>query len=116
MENKMPTVKRELVAEMLKNIGGSIFSAEFIKKDGTPRQGAFRLRVMRGVLGEAASEAGKKAVATRKENNPHLINVFDMNKVDINQSPELIKGCWRTLNIETLNWIKVNGETFTVVD
>ena len=54
------------------------------------------------VKGDAATEAGKKAVATRKERHPHLLPVWDAKA----------KGP-RSVNLATVTAIRINGASYS---
>lgn len=81
----------------------------FEKADGTPRPISFNPKTAKGILGEAASESGKKAVATRKANNPHLISVYD-NKLAAEGNPP--DKCWRTVNLKKVRKMSIDGEKY----
>ena len=90
------------VRELVKSAGSRIFSVQFTKKNGekrimTVQQAALAPRCK----GDAASDSARQGVETRARNNPHLLNVYDIGKRGI-----------RSVNMNTLDWIKVNGEKF----
>lgn len=69
---------RALVKRAIHNNSAMTCSVTFIKKDGTERVMQIMQYKMQDLLkGDDATEAGKKAAATRAENNPHLMPVFD---------------------------------------
>ncbi len=82
---------------------GTVFRIKFTKQDGTERVMVCQLGVVHGLVDHAQGisdvEAGidspeaRKwlAVQKRKENNPHLLNVWDVEKQ-----------AWRTVNLLTV--------------
>lgn len=71
---------------------GKVFSANFIKKDGTERTMNCRTGVVKHVKGKGRNFDPITA---------NLIPVFDMNK-----------NGYRFISFDRLNWIKIEGETF----
>jgi hypothetical protein len=71
---------------------GKVFSANFIKKDGTERTMNCRTGVVKHVKGKGRNFDPVTA---------NLIPVFDMNK-----------NGYRFISFDRLNWIKIEGETF----
>ena len=80
----------EMIEKLTKT--GKIFSANFTKKDGTERTMVCRVGVSKHLKGKGL---GYDAKAKR-----NLI-VFDMNK-----------GGYRTIPVDRLNWIKIEGDLF----
>ena len=72
---------------------GKVFSAEFIKKDGTVRTMKARTGVVKHLKG------GSLAFDPKKKK---LISVFDMDE----QS-------YKFINFNTLQWIKISGKKYT---
>ena len=71
----------------------------FTKKDGTERTMQVQPATLKHhVKGDAATDAGKRAVATRKANNPNLLPVWDAKA----KAP-------RSINLATVSRIAVNG-------
>lgn len=82
---------------------GRIVAVTFTKKDGSLRTMKVQPAALRSrVKGEAASEAARKAVETRAANNPHLLNVWDVEK-----------GAPRSINLATVSRIAAGGEVHT---
>ncbi|UWR37695.1 hypothetical protein [Sulfitobacter sp. W074] len=79
--------KRDLIA----SAGGRFCAVTFTKADGTER-------LQRHVKGDAATEAGKRAVETRKARHPHLMPVWDAQA----HAP-------RSVNLATTSRIAVDG-------
>lgn len=102
-EEAAPTYaqKRDLIAAA----GGRIVSVTFTKADGSERV----MKVQPATLktrtkGEAASDAGKRAVATRKARHPNLLPVWDVEK-----------GAPRSINLATVSRIATGGQVHTFV-
>ena len=97
------------IKEIIKSNSSKMMSITFTKADGQPRTIQFNPKTAKGVLGEAASEQGKKANATFKANNPEVIKVLD------NQL--LLKGmeevrCWRSVKLEAVTKVKAGGKVY----
>ncbi len=82
------------VLDIINKSKGKIFSAVFLKKDGTIRRMNCRLNVKKGVNGKGMSYDPIKR---------GLLPVYDMDK----------KG-FRMININTLISFKVNGKNYNV--
>jgi hypothetical protein len=104
------SAKTTMIKSLIEKAGSQFVSITFTKKDDTERTIRFNPKYRR-VLGERASESAKKAVATRKENNPNLLAVMD---IDLRQkgTPEL--RCWRSINTEKVTRIAIAGTVFHV--
>jgi hypothetical protein len=72
---------------------GRVFSASFIKKDGTERTMNCRTGVVKHTTGKGLSFNPISA---------NLIPVFDMNK-----------NGYRFISFDRLNWIKIGGKKYT---
>ena len=89
--------KRALIA----SADGRFCVVTFTKADGTERVMRVQPAALKfHVKGEAASDAARKAVATRAQRHPHLMPVWDAEK----QAP-------RSINLATVSRIAVNGTT-----
>ena len=87
--------KRALIA----SAGGRFCAVTFTKKDGTERTMQIQPATLQHhVKGDAATEAGKQATATRKERHPHLLAVWDAKA----KAP-------RCVNLATVTAIRING-------
>jgi len=87
--------KRDLIA----SAGGRFCAVTFTKADGTERTIQVQpATLQRHVKGDAATEAGKRAVQTRKARHPHLLPVWDAKA----QAP-------RSVNLATISRIAVDG-------
>jgi hypothetical protein len=91
MENTITPQQAVLLMERSK---GRIFSIMFIKKNGDERLMSCRKHVTKGVKG-----VGLKYDALKKS----LMTVYDMHKQG-----------FRSVNINTLRAIKINGESFNI--
>ena len=92
----MKTITRDEAKKLIHETGGRVFSAIFVKKDGTDRKMNCRLGVRKGVKG-----VGRKF-------NPadyDLIGVFDMQK-----------DAHRMINIKTLRAIQINKQVYTIYE
>ncbi|MFG6634533.1 hypothetical protein ACGYJ8_01145 [Sulfitobacter sp. 1A12126] len=87
--------KRDLIA----SAGGRFCAVTFTKADGTERTMQVQpATLQRHVKGDAATEAGKRAVQTRKARHPHLLPVWDAKA----RAP-------RSVNLATISRIAVDG-------
>lgn len=103
----MSTNKTAQIKSLIAASGSKLMSITFIKKDGSERVMTFNPKMVRAVKGNKASESAQKAVASRKVNNPNLINVMD--QVAFNSGkPEV--ACWRSINTDTVTQVKSGGE------
>ena len=87
---------REIEATIRRLAGTTVFSAEFVKKDGTLRHITCRLQVKKGVTGKgmAYSPAEKK-----------LLTVFDMEKDG-----------FRMIALDTIKKITIRGQEYKIHD
>ena len=87
--------KRDLIA----SAGGRFCAVTFTKADGSERTMQVQPATLhRHVKGDAATEAGKRAVETRKARHPHLLPVWDAKA----HAP-------RSVNLATISRIAVDG-------
>lgn len=90
--------KRALIAKAK----GRFCRVVFTKKDGTQRRMTVQPAALKfHVKGEDASEAGRKAAASRAERHPHLMPVWDAEK----KAP-------RSINLATVSQIIAHGQTY----
>lgn len=90
------------IKNMINENGGRFVTVQFVKKDGSIRRMQVQPAALKmHVKGEAASDQAKRATATRKKNNPHLMSVFDVQK-----------GAIRSINLDTVQEIAMKGKTF----
>ena len=85
-------MERTEILNIINKSNGRIFSAIFIKKDGTIRRMKCRLSVKKGITGKGMAYNPIKR---------GLLPVFDMDK-----------NAFRMININTLTALKVNGEKY----
>lgn len=85
------TITLEEILDKVSN--GRVFSANFIKKDGTERTMNCRTGVVKHVKGKGRNFDPITA---------KLIPVFDMNK-----------NGYRFISFDRLNWIKIGGKKYT---
>ena len=89
----MPRLKRQTFSDELhKLVGSKIFSAKFTKKDGSDR-------VINCMLGVKKHLRGGESTTKKEE----FMIVFDT-----------IKKQYRNINLKTLDWIRFNGQLYTV--
>ena len=89
----MQRLKRQTLSDELhKLVGSKIFSAKFTKKDGSDR-------VINCMLGVKKHLRGGERTTKKEE----FMIVFDT-----------IKKQYRNINLKTLDWIKFNGQLYTV--
>jgi hypothetical protein len=87
--------KRDLIA----SAGGRFCAVTFTKADGSERTMQVQpATLQRHLKGDAATEAGKQAVQTRKARHPHLLPVWDAKA----HAP-------RSVNLATVSRIAVDG-------
>tara|TARA_R100001463_G_scaffold14048_2_gene37230 strand:+ start:3823 stop:4098 length:276 start_codon:yes stop_codon:yes gene_type:complete len=85
------TITLQQILDKVSN--GRVFSANFIKKDGTERTMNCRTGVVKHTIGKGLSFNPISA---------KLIPVFDMNK-----------NGYRFISFDRLNWIKIGGKKYT---
>ncbi|SFV90183.1 hypothetical protein MNB_SV-4-1299 [hydrothermal vent metagenome] len=90
----MQQLSRYKALKVIHDTQGRIFSATFIKKDGSIRQMIAR-------IGVSKNQKGGTNGASAKNN---LVTVYDM-----------AKGGYRMINLKTLLTLKACGETYKVV-
>lgn len=87
--------KRRLIASS----GSRFCTVTFRKKDGSLRQMRVQPASLKlHVKGDAATDAGRKGAVTRAARHPHLLPVWDAGK-----------GAIRSINLDTVSRIAVNG-------
>ena len=79
--------------------GSKFMTIDFVKKDGTLRKMNFNPHAAKNhTKGEQASESAQQAVATRKAQNPNLLNVWEQNNPDDETK-------FRSINMDTVTRI-----------
>ena len=85
--------------ELIESAKGRFCSVTFIKKDGTERTMKVQPAALKfHIKGDEASEAAKKATATRKTRHPHLMPVWDIEARAV-----------RSVNLATVQMIALDG-------
>jgi len=96
--------RRDNLIKLIKSAGSTIFSVEFVKKDGSERTMQVQLPAINKLLvGEDASDGAKAGVEKRKELYPNLLPVFDIAARAI-----------RSINLDTVFALSVRGTRFDV--
>jgi len=90
----MKTIKRKNVLKQLRKQGSKIFSAKFVKKDGTTRDITCRLNVTRGITGK-----GMRYNPIKRR----LLPVFDMQKDN-----------FRMIRLNTTSKLKLQGTEYKI--
>jgi len=91
----MNKITSEQVVALLKSTDGAIFSVTFVKKDGTDRDMVCRLGVTKHLKG------GEQAYDPAEYD---LLCVFDMQKA-----------AYRSINLNTLKRVKLDGQEYEVI-
>lgn len=102
--------KADKIKQILKENGSKICSVDFVKADGTLRKMQVQLRSTKGVKGEDASEQAQRATKARKENNPDLINVYD---VQLKKKGLPDAACRRSFHADTVFLVSAGGEKYS---
>lgn len=90
----MQQLSRYKALKVIHDTHGRIFSAEFVKKDGSPRKMVARIGVTKNLKGGSNGASAKN----------NLVTVWDM-----------AKGGYRMINLKTLLSLKACGEIYEVV-
>ena len=99
----MKVIPRTEVKSKIKGLkNGTIYSVTFVKKDGS-------LRVMNSIKGTRKGVTGEGLKFDADSRG--LIPVYDL-QLAKNGEPE--NKCWRMVNVETVQTITVDRETFSV--
>ena len=97
------------VREILKSAGNQIGAAHFIKRDGTKRKMAYRLRVQSPTY--ASKPKGSKPLIDPKKHN--IMTVFDVNSIRYNKQGRMNgRGNWRSIPLEGVYRLKVGGTIY----
>jgi hypothetical protein len=70
--------RRRIVEDMLIRANGRFVSVTFVKKDGTLRRLNIQPEAVATHTTGCKTEAAKRAVHSRRKNNPHLLPVYDV--------------------------------------
>lgn len=102
--------KYDEIRNFIASQGSRFVTLEFYKKDGTPRAINFNpLAAKNNTVGEYASESAKRAVETRKRNNPNLLNVWEHNNED--QTTK-----FRSINMDTVYRVACGRKEIVYLD
>lgn len=102
----MLNAKPSQIRALIETAGSRFISVEFVKKSGELRKMLVNPARLGAVVRKETfdkSESHVRGAATRKAANPHLLNVWDE-----------IAGGPRTINLDTLTQIKVDGVHYTL--
>ena len=91
----MKTISRETAKKYIYKTNGKFFSAVFTKKNGEKRLMNCRTNVKKHVKGVGLAF---------KPQDKGLMTVFD-----------LVKGQYRFINLNTLESLKINGQTYKII-
>ena len=93
----------EQMKALVRSAQGRFCSATFIKKDGTERVMNIQpARIKREIKDpKDVSAVDRQRTEARRSNNPHLLPVWDVTKQAI-----------RSVNLDTVTEIKVDGEVY----
>jgi hypothetical protein len=87
--------KRAKIKGFIADSGSKFMSIDFIKKDGSLRTMNFNPISASKNLVENPSDSAIQATATRKRNNPQLLNIWEMNNSDDSTK-------FRSINMDTV--------------
>lgn len=88
------------MVQLIAEAGSRFAQVTFVKKDGSERTMLVQPATGKHhVKGEAASAERQAAAAKRAANNPHLFNVWDVDRQ-----------AFRSINLNTVKRIAANGE------
>lgn len=101
------------VRQTMESVGTRIGSVHFRKRsDGSLRKMCYRLHVQQPSIASAPS---KKTLLKRKQDLENgQMTVFDVNKVIWKDGMKVGRGAWRTVPLETVERICVDGTIYTV--
>lgn len=107
----MTTTTTEQVKAIISTSGSKFMSVTFKKANGEIRTINFNPRTAKGLKGDDASDSAKQAVATRKRNNPNLVNVCDQQLLNKGEDPAK---CWRSINCDTVLELKTGNNVLFI--
>jgi hypothetical protein len=105
----MSNAKHEQIKGFISDSGSRFMSIDFIKKNGDLRTMNFNPQSAKKNLVENPSDSAIQATATRKANNPNLINIWEMNNQD-----ETTK--FRSVNLDTVTRVACGKMEITFVE
>lgn len=98
--SKAKQMKYDLIRYIMEKAGGRFVALDFVKKDGTLRTINVQPAAARTkAKGDKNTKQMKEVVEKRKQNNPHLLNAWD---VKVN--------AFRSINMDTVSRIKFMGD------
>lgn len=87
---------------LIESAKGRFCAVDFVKKDGTDRRMIVQpARLKNEIVGDDRSELAERRLKTYKENNPHLMPVWDVEKEAI-----------RSINFDTVKRIACDREVY----
>lgn len=92
--------KRRQIRALCETAGPRFVRFTFIKQNGEVRELTTCNTATTGLVGENADASRQQAVATRAENNPHLLNRYDTHAK-----------AWRSINLDTVLELRIDGVT-----
>lgn len=115
---KVSSVKARVkkVRSLVESAGNKLFAVTFMKRtDGAKRKMVCRRHVKRPVY--AMSPNGKQFKKNQaKDSDNWQVTVLDMNKVRYNSKGKMNgRGDWRTIPLEAVTRVKVNGEIYRIL-
>ena len=105
--------KISVVKKLFKSAGNALIGIHFVKRsDGSNRRMTCRLRVRKPMY--ASVPSGKKTRSNSKEHG--LITVFDTNSMRYNNKHRICgRGAWKSIPLDGVNRIRVNGEIYKII-
>lgn len=90
----MKQINQDEAVQLIRESNGKVFGVDFIKKDGS-------LRKINARTGVTSKLAGGKSTIAHK---PNLVSCYDM-----------VNSGYRCVNAETIQSVRIAGETYMVV-
>jgi len=111
---KSDKARSEKVRSIIRSAGNSFGSVYFTKRsDGKKRRMSYRLRVSKPTY--APKPSGKMKDKWQKKIEDNVITVFDCNKVLYNKKGLMSgRGAWRSIPLENVERICVNGQIYKI--
>lgn len=111
IEMKSESERVKFVKSLILSAGNKLASVHFRKRsDGTKRRMSFRLHVRKPTYAKAPGSGKGKNVS--KGNNQ--IVVFDTNKICYTPKGYMTRGAYRTIPLETVERVCVNGVIYRI--
>lgn len=114
VQSKSVNDRIQKVRKLIESTGNKIGSVHFIKRsDGTKRKMSYRMHVSKPTY--ATKPTGNKDTRSKDVSNNQL-TVFDVNKVRYNKRGKMNgRGDWRTIPLENVVRVAVNGEIHKII-